>query len=708
MIDFFISYAREDSEFASEVATRLIDNGWTVWIDERDIPASVPWMAEIEHAIGQSMVFLALSSSDWRDSSACTIEADLASRAGLEIVEIDPEAVLAKDAAHTAIVALRALPDWKHVALVLSTAARTWDAGKRRPSLLARGVVLRAFRRVQRQYSAHLPELSRPFVRASNARQLRRVTLTLIAALVVPLMVLTLSVAGVLVSTFDERAEENIATAQRLASASITRAWNPYLGAGFTTTDADTSYLSYLAAFDTLSEVLPDTWTPKAPSQSAPAPTVVPSPDGSRVATIAGSFVEVGSAAGGAPKKFLVSSAASSAAWSADGRWIAVGAGSGVDIVSSSTGSTFRLRGIVGDVLSVAWSDSAHVTAVTTAGEARWPVFTTSAVTTIATGVRYGRLVDGALATVDSAGELTIADLASGGEVVHIAGPDGYQPSSLDAKGSVIALAYVGDGDSAVMRVVDSATHAVRDIDLEGCVPTGMSIAPDLSNVFLSCNSATVTMARVSLDEFSVTTAFASFFFTGVIALEDSVLWGSSSGGAWQTSWNLEEPQYAFLAGCGVPVRGFAASASGAVFPVGDGTGTAACAMRADYQDNAWAMHRIIGSPDDGHAAPGVALSPNGGLVAYGYSDGNIRVFTTKNFYPVLAATVASGQARVVSFVDEDTVLVAGEDGVVVTIDVLFPSEEAAQTGVLDALTTRLQHAVDLGLWNPEILDYEG
>lgn len=54
----FISYSRQDKEFALEFAREMKAAGLSVWLDQLDIPTGARWDDEVESALGECTVFL--------------------------------------------------------------------------------------------------------------------------------------------------------------------------------------------------------------------------------------------------------------------------------------------------------------------------------------------------------------------------------------------------------------------------------------------------------------------------------------------------------------------------------------------------------------------------------------------------------------------------------------------------------------------------
>src|SRR5258708_17376683 len=49
-----------------------------LWIDRRDIPVSVPWLAEVRRGIREADLFVVCESFAWYESRACAVEAGIA------------------------------------------------------------------------------------------------------------------------------------------------------------------------------------------------------------------------------------------------------------------------------------------------------------------------------------------------------------------------------------------------------------------------------------------------------------------------------------------------------------------------------------------------------------------------------------------------------------------------------------------------------
>ena len=56
----FISYSRIDQEFALKLARELKSAGFLIWLDQLDIPTGARWDDEIEKALSECGIFMAI------------------------------------------------------------------------------------------------------------------------------------------------------------------------------------------------------------------------------------------------------------------------------------------------------------------------------------------------------------------------------------------------------------------------------------------------------------------------------------------------------------------------------------------------------------------------------------------------------------------------------------------------------------------------
>lgn len=88
MSKIFISYAREDEDAALEIYSFLVSEGFSVWIDKKNLMPGQDWKIEIEKAIKDSSVFLAcLSNSSVNETGF--VQAEL--KRAFDVADLMPE-----------------------------------------------------------------------------------------------------------------------------------------------------------------------------------------------------------------------------------------------------------------------------------------------------------------------------------------------------------------------------------------------------------------------------------------------------------------------------------------------------------------------------------------------------------------------------------------------------------------------------------------
>ncbi len=129
MPEFFISYAREDSECVKRLHGRLAESDYNVWVDWEGIPPSAEWLDEINTAIDGSDMFVQILSPDSIASVVCQLELDRAVRnhkrlIGIVFREVPPESVR-KELAEVNWIFLREADDFDAGVQALTTALAT-------------------------------------------------------------------------------------------------------------------------------------------------------------------------------------------------------------------------------------------------------------------------------------------------------------------------------------------------------------------------------------------------------------------------------------------------------------------------------------------------------------------------------------------------------------------------------------------------------
>lgn len=708
MIDFFISYAREDGEFAHALSEHLTIHKWDVWIDEKDmtdIPVSVSWVGEIQRAIDETMMVVAIDSSDWQTSDACRIEANVAEDRRVPVIRVPPDLHRLEDLVTQIVATYRELPTWRAVALHAVASAAIWDAGRRNASLLARGSSLAVMRQVLKQQPNDIPETATAFILASARAAARRRIRAAVLGFVVPLLIAAISVSTQAGRAANERVAQNITEYTSFATRSTYANWNTYAGLSRSPSNVSGSYGAYYQLFSFLTDRTPSQWS--AESATTPGPTWATSPSKSMIARAKGAGITVTATRGGAMTKLLASASVASIAWSPDSRWIAAATADGADVISVDNAQVIPLRGGAGIPMRIGWKDATHVLVSGTAGTGTWQVFDGTAIASL-DGVRFGTTVGGLLYTVDKAGVISRTNTTTGSSrTVPWGAPEGALPTAIDSTDGEVVVAFAEP--QPLLLVIDVSDGSTRNVPVSECSsPVGLSVTPDGSAAYLTCLSATSNEVRVDLTTGAITSQPMQVQLAyGVRVLGDRVLWGGMFGGVFQSSLALE-PQGLLNTnltptGCGSPLRKFVGPTDGStLFLVGDGTGSFACAARLQLTSGGAKVDRLLLNATDGHAAPDAALSPDGSLVAYGLSDGRVRVMTAGGFEPVYFAQVLPDQVRAVSFShDRKTLVVAGVGGEIVTLPIRFTTAAEGATSLRDAAVERLASAASWGIYTP-------
>jgi hypothetical protein len=90
--DVFISYKRQDKEFASELTNKLIAKGYKVWLDITNIPYGRDWRTNINKALEGTILVVVVTSPLSMQSAYVTYEwsyASLALMKDFHWIEID-------------------------------------------------------------------------------------------------------------------------------------------------------------------------------------------------------------------------------------------------------------------------------------------------------------------------------------------------------------------------------------------------------------------------------------------------------------------------------------------------------------------------------------------------------------------------------------------------------------------------------------------
>jgi WD40 repeat protein len=193
MDQVFISYARLDGPVVVPAGADLRAMGVRAWLDQRDIPVSVPWLEEVVSAIDGADVVVFCRSAHWDSSYACQLERDLAIERHKYIVEIrldGPIPTAPRQLAHFIADAFHRRPPLVRQHSFLTERSAIWDRSDRAKGWMISGATLRVAQALQRRGDPPLTELAHNFLRAC-VRQRRRRRWTVAAAIVTTLLLLS-------------------------------------------------------------------------------------------------------------------------------------------------------------------------------------------------------------------------------------------------------------------------------------------------------------------------------------------------------------------------------------------------------------------------------------------------------------------------------------------------------------------------------------
>ena len=419
MQHIFVSYNRADREWVRKLVARLERLRLPVWIDQTDIPVTVPWMTEVQDAIDEAALFLRCDSPAFRRSDHCNAEVGLATQAAkpqfVVTVGDDPG-----ECANRIAQTFGEIPLARGRRTELRVLARDWDrAGRPRGQLVGRTQRRRLVTGLALPPAA--TETEQSFLRASRSRS--RQLLLLSAA-----VLLVIAASGITTVVF-QSGKTAVADANSLIASSFQQEQDslqqidrdPYRGLQLAAADDSGSNPDDEVITAALADPVPDDSFPvPAASRFASKPvgaqvTVVgaagqewrhaaAAPAATQPATrLSGPWAATvtaradpsaagpgGLAAHGDPASGLVrlfkngqlwrtihfSAVTGSLAFSPDGRFLAATVGEQVQVADvASAQIRIALRGATGALLDVTWSaDGSHVWALDDGGVFCWPM----------------------------------------------------------------------------------------------------------------------------------------------------------------------------------------------------------------------------------------------------------------------------------------------------------------------------------------------
>lgn len=695
----FVSYSRTDGEWVRELVKRLEQQRIDVWIDQEDIPVTVPWLTEVKDAIEDAALFLRCDSEAFRVSGSCTAEVAFAEQGSKPQFAVPVGASIDRCAASIQQT-LTEIGPGRRRRTELRVLSRDWDRSGRPRNLLVGRV-----HRLRLASGLKLPpdatEAEQAFLRASQAR-------TRVRALIASVLVLVIGASGLSIAVLREAQNivntdnSNVAVAENQSQAGLSRvAQDPYgglqaaAGAGgnesatnaavitqalmnpvpddaFRVSDADRFAVRPVGAEVLVATTSGQEWQhPSASADAAQAATKLRTGDALLAGRAsAGTDVTASGAEGltasASPGSGMVrvyrqgrlwrtidfDAVAGALAFSPDGRFIAATTGTEVEVADIAEAQVrLQLRGATGDLLDVAWSvDGASVWALDDARVFSWRLG--NAVTLADDPGESFNSVLPATGPGDAwiIGKHALTEISvSTGKTLHVITlPDTLSTAGATPDGS---LALVS-GARYLWVVPLSGTGQPRHVTLRGCSLGRPSLASD-SVGYVPCIGGSVL--RLSLPSASVTATIAvpnKGFGVTAVPGTSTVFVGDEAGYVNIVDGDAADPIEALE--CDPEIEHIGVAPGGkAVLPVGTGTGQGTCTTIGLLRANgnpaspaSWTWNHSLDSQQQSVTASAVAFSAHGGSFAIGYTNGTVVVQPTQNLVPALVDNTADGIIR--------------------------------------------------------------
>lgn len=707
----FVSYSRADAKWVTQLTQRLETAGNAIWLDQRDIPMTLPWFEQIGDAIAAADLFLVCDSPTSRESANCGAEARLAFEARKPSLEV----TVGEDPTAAAGAVTRAVAEQhpsERARTEIAVLARDWDRGGRQRNALISA-------RVRRRLSAEivpqprLGQLERAFLKASRSRSRRRAAVSVLIALTVAISVLLAIGFDAAVEKY-EAANDRQAAAYTETNRALRRvADDPYAGLGEaavlgrneSATDAEViadafdsgvpedafrvprsarrftaaEVGSVVAVVDADGDVLGRGAMERDVRVARPVPSEVGAEQ-----EPSGWWLETDPHSGGVDvfrdgvlwRRIAFSQRPQALALSPDRRELAAAAGGLVEIADLRLGRVrTEVSGAVGPIRDLAWSvDGAHLWALGRGLVVAWDV-RDGVVLLNRSDERFEALLPGGAGTawvVGQSGTLRKFDVGNGRVLTTLRVRDKIHAGGGAADGSVAALS----GERGLW-IVPLGGATPRLMPFDECT-SGRPVFADPETLYLPCINA--DLLRISVQarrvEQRIRVSPIGVFAIRPLPRTDVLLASDTLSGLFAVRGDGEgdgegESEEIFRGGCGGSITRIAVDASGKVVaPVGSGTGFSGCLRRGmldggDPSDRGDWTFDALNDEAGSVLAEAAAVSRDSNVFAYGYSDGTVILHPTVNILPSLTVTNVVGEIRDMYVTAGDQLLVATADGIV-------------------------------------------
>ncbi|MFT3663258.1 MAG: TIR domain-containing protein [Gordonia sp. (in: high G+C Gram-positive bacteria)] len=673
----FISYNRADGPAALRLADRLRARGLRVWIDQRSIPVTVPWMKEIEAGIRGAALVVVIDTPRWRQSENCQAEVRAA-----QFWQV-PQLMVWPDSARTVDDVLHRMgqlqgDDDRLRAELYSRAGQWDDTGRPARSLVTGAALIRYTQFLRsRPAGAEPPPVVRAFVRAAATRQSRRKSWRR-AGIVLTLVLLMLGVQ--VYNGFDRSAKqideaiESFDRANRYEDAYHVGPYRHLELLSHTESDGEVARWEFARAF---SVPLPDAVVPVGRSplgsvlRARTAETTARSGDRRFRArlTDGGRRIAVTGRDGRLYRSVPLSGRGVALAWTPDDAWLGVAVGAEILLVDVHyRNRPLTLRGAGSPLRAIRAADTG-IDALTDAGDVvHWPT-PVGAVT--ASG--DGRWTAGAqipdsdgmlLLTAD--GRLFTAEVKTGALTRRVdldlpeTGHTGVLALSPDGQTALIAAVDTASSES-VVHVVTTSDWSVRRIPVS-CAPSDLYLPGPGSVAYVACSSRGV--GRLNLRSGDLDVVETDQFATSVGGGDGRLYIGTNFGFVFELDPETLRDRDRVGTGCMQDADPLVVTAgTGHVFTGGHSTANFGCAARIRF-DAEKQLDRLAFLLQPVHRSAAVTLSPRDRYIAFGFDDGAVHVFNTADFTVVAVRRPSPQPVRALGFTrDGKTLLSVGRDG---------------------------------------------
>lgn len=684
----FISYSRQDGDWAQELARALEAEGAQVWIDRSSIPASVPWREEIRHAVRGALVFVVVDTAASRVSVSCAEERAIADQLGKPVVMVDPTVIDAVGGVVAVMTSGEALEDTDVVSADLLARSSRWHSAGRRRSALAAGKTLSAYlASSQSNEVVRADAEAGEFVRRSRRRRRRLRLATGAGALGLVLLIVAASLLRGLGDELATRFADQQAATQNSSTlaAAVEAQPRSALPEAIAALRAS-GELTYETAM--LTSRIIDTRLPHTAGQAVVTDRSQPRSAGWMVEVDPeGRFVDVLDPSSTLQQRVRLSGKLAGMAWDRDQSNLAISDGRGIGVYDVVTGRRWLNLASSTTATDLEFTPEGDL-AGTTDGEQR-RVWSTSPGAGVA-GDRDWWFMDSAAAADGRTGLLT-----RDGIVVEVdeKGEEARRIAQVPEQQALSIASFRGGwlvGGTEVLWEVAAGGEDVTRIETADCLVVDIVERRD-GDVAFACRDSSYGVWTPGSSEVSrVPTEVLTIDSVNVIG-EDLILAGGSSEFARITGGGTEEFLRLGREGCLGGSREVAVAPSGRfLFSAGVGIDNS-CLERLTLTGDTAETNLLPPLTTGGHESRAIAVSPDEKFVAVGSSAGDIHVFDCKTLNLLQVTRVAGQEIRGLEFTDGGRNLVAAtRGGEVRRIPVTAGATLEERTQAIEGLRTAL------------------